>query len=138
MTAKDVKAYLNKYRESLDRAKEVTEHLDELKKEAVALKDHEGQTVLLDSAVQKYVDACNDAGIYLDMLDGIRNQIKAEIESVKEPKLRTLLRMRYIGGKTFEQIAVDMCYSWRQTVRLHGAALIAVKDVIECHIASVV
>lgn len=31
MTAKEVKAHLNKYRESLDRAKEVTEHLDELK-----------------------------------------------------------------------------------------------------------
>lgn len=138
MTAQGAKEYLQQYRDSIDRTKEMTEHLDELKAEAVRLKDHEGNKVALDEAVQKYVDACTDAGIYLDMLSDLRRKIEAEIESVKEPKLRTLLRMRYICGKTFEQIAVDMNYSWRQTVRLHGAALLAVKDVIECHIASVV
>lgn len=138
MTAQGAKEYLQQYRDSIDRTKEMTEHLDELKAEAVRLKDHEGNKVTLDEAVQKYVDACTDAGIYLDMLSDLRKKIESEIESVKEQKLRTLLRMRYICGKTFEQIAVDMNYSWRQTVRLHGDALLAVKDVIECHIASVV
>ncbi len=135
MTAKE---YLQQYRESVERTKELTAHLDELKAEAVRLKDHEGQKVELDEAVSKYVDACTDAAVYLEMLSERRKEILRTIDMIKNEKLRTLLRYRYIHGKTFEQIAVDMNYSWRQTIRFHGYALEAVKDVIECHIASMV
>jgi DNA-directed RNA polymerase specialized sigma subunit len=133
VTTREVKAYLRQYRGSIDRTRETTEHLDELKSEAVRLKDHEGQKVALDDAVQKYVDACNDAAVYLDMLSDLRRKIESEIESVSEPKLQTVLRMRYISGKTFEQIAVDMNKSWRHTVRLHGAAILEIKKILECH-----
>ena len=36
---------------------------------------------------------------------------------------RIIARSRYIEGKTFEQIAVDLNYSWRHTVRIHGKIL---------------
>ena len=37
-----------------------------------------------------------------------------------EPTERIIARSRYIEGKTFEQIAVDLNYSWRHTIRIHG------------------
>lgn len=62
----------------------------------------------------------------------IRIQIGNAIASVSDERLRELLRLRYIEGSSFEQIAVTMNYSWRQVLRLHGTALNEV--VIECHI----
>lgn len=120
MKAKD---YLMQYRESIDRTKELTAHLDELKAEAVRLKDHEGQKVELDEAVSKYVDACTDAAAYLEMLADKRKEIESTINQIKSEKLRTLLRYRYIHGKTWEQIAVDMNYTYRRITQLHGKAI---------------
>ena len=35
----------------------------------------------------------------------------------------TLLTMRYVDGASWEEIAVDIGYTWRHTIRLHGEAL---------------
>ena len=40
-----------------------------------------------------------------------------------EPTERIIARSRYIEGKTFEQIAVDLNYSWRHTIRINGKIL---------------
>lgn len=129
MKAKD---YLMQYRESVDRTKELTAHLDELKAEAVRLRDHEGQKVELDEAVGKYVDACTDAAAYLEMLADKRKEIESVIDRLPKSYHRILLRYRYVHGMTWEQIAVVMDYSRRQATRIHGDALNAVKDVLEC------
>lgn len=50
----------------------------------------------------------------------------AEIEEAitpLEPRERTLIRLHYFQGLTWEQVAVKMNYSWRQVHRLHGKAL---------------
>lgn len=55
----------------------------------------------------------------------------AEIESaieVLEPRERTLIRLYYAQGLTWEEVCVAMSYSWRQIHRIHGAALEALKD----------
>jgi len=69
-------------------------------------------------------------------------QVKAEtldaIETVQDSTLRTLLISRYICFKTWEQIAVDIGYSYSQVVKyLHPRALAKIKDAIECHTTSV-
>lgn len=38
-------------------------------------------------------------------------------------KERTLLRLYYVDGLTWEEVSVAMCYSWRQTHNIHGRAL---------------
>lgn len=43
------------------------------------------------------------------------------------PRERTLIRLYYIDGLTWEQVAVKMNYSWRQVHRIHGAALAQLK-----------
>ena len=67
----------------------------------------------------------------LEELYQVKEEIFRAICQVEDGTLRTLLIGRYINGKTWEQIAVDMCYSYSQTVKyLHPRALHA----IECHI----
>ena len=46
-----------------------------------------------------------------DLIDGL------------EPRERKLMRHRYIEGLAWEEVCVAMCYSWRQTHNIHGAAL---------------
>lgn len=63
----------------------------------------------------------------VDQLTQVKAEILGAIEAVPDCTLRTLLIARYINFKTWEQIAVDMGYSWRQVIRLHGEALLEVK-----------
>ena len=46
-----------------------------------------------------------------------------QIDSIEDEVLYDILFSRYIEKKTFEKIASDMEYSFRQTLRLHGKAL---------------
>lgn len=50
-------------------------------------------------------------------------EIMGAIKTVNDETLQNVLIMRYIGGKTWEQIAVDMHYSYQWTCELHGRAL---------------
>lgn len=55
-------------------------------------------------------------------LDALQLEIEQAIERL-EPVERQLLRCRYIDGMSWEAVCVAMGYSWRQTHRLHSAAL---------------
>ena len=51
---------------------------------------------------------------------------QADIENLidsLEPTERTLARFRYLDGHTWEQVCLDMSYSWRQVHRIHGRLL---------------
>ena len=126
----DPKKYLKQYRESLDRTNEITGSLLELKAEAKALKDHEGQRVELDAAVAKYVDACEESANELDRLAGLRKNILSVIDEVEDPKMHSVLWRRYISGLTWEQVAVSMNYTYRRTTQLHGDALKIVAKIL--------
>lgn len=52
-----------------------------------------------------------------------RDKIVSQIDSMEDENVYNVLFSRYIEKKTFEVIATEMKYSWRQTIRLHGIAL---------------
>ena len=52
-----------------------------------------------------------------------KNEIISQIESIEDEISYEILFARYIEKKTFEKIADEMMYSWRQIIRLHGKAL---------------
>lgn len=62
----------------------------------------------------------------------IRMEIVRTLNGIQTPEYNTLLYLRYIEGKTWEQIAVEMHYTFRHTTRLHGDALREV-DAILAH-----
>lgn len=60
----------------------------------------------------------------LDELYQVKEEIFHAICQVEDGTLRTLLIGRYINGKTWEQIAVDMHYSYANVVKkIHPKAL---------------
>ncbi len=43
---------------------------------------------------------------------------------------RTVIRLHYIQGMTWEEVCVEMAYSWRQVHRIHSQALETLKNTI--------
>lgn len=127
MTAKE---YLMQYRESMERTAEIETHLHELKAEAIRLKDHEGQSVKLDDATAKYVDACDEMSAELNRLAALRQEIKQTIEAVSNARLRSMLTEIYMGGQTLVRIAADKERSYEHICRLHGEALRRVSEIM--------
>lgn len=81
---------------------------------------------------QKIVDLEQEINRDIDQLVDIQTEIRTVISRISDDVLRTLLEKKYLNCKSLELIAVEMSYSYRQICRLHGKALNAVKDVIEC------
>lgn len=52
-----------------------------------------------------------------------KNEIISQIENIEDEISYEILFARYIEKKTFERIATDINYSFRNTTRLHGKAL---------------
>ena len=63
----------------------------------------------IDELIDEYVDK--------------KNLIISQIDSIENETYYEILFARYIEKKTFEKIADEMMYSWRQIIRLHGKAL---------------
>jgi hypothetical protein len=80
-----------------------------------------------EGILAKIVDLENEIDADIDRLMTVRDSIRMVIESVEEDRERLLLQYRYLDGKTFEKIAVEMNYSWRQIHRLHSKALTNLK-----------
>ena len=53
----------------------------------------------------------------------LKNKIINEIQSMDNPVYINILYKRYVQYKSLEEIAVEMSYSYRQILRLHGLAL---------------
>lgn len=124
------KEYLQQYRQSMERTAEIEQHLAELKAEAIRLKDHEGQSVKLDDATAKYVDACDEMSAELTRLHDLREAIRQTIEAVPDARLRNMLTEIYINGQTLVRIAADKNYSYEHICRLHGEALRRVSEIM--------
>lgn len=60
-----------------------------------------------------------------------RMEIVGKLGKLKEPKHFTILHARYIEGKTWERIAVDMDITWRYCYMLHGRALTEFEKVLK-------
>ena len=80
-----------------------------------------------EGIIAKIVDLEKEIDADVDRLISIRDNIKTIIESVEDDRERLLLQYRYLEGRTFEWIAAEMNYSWRQIHRLHSQALTNLK-----------
>lgn len=62
-----------------------------------------------------------------------RARIENVLGLVSDQTHYEVLHRRYIEGKKFEVIAVEMSYSFRHTIRLHGEALREVDKILKKH-----
>lgn len=73
--------------------------------------------------LDRYVALDDMIGREIDDLLRIKCELKEVICRIADLRYRTVLEKRYIGCKTWEQIAVEMNYSYMHICRLHGEAL---------------
>lgn len=84
--------------------------------------DKIGSNIAKIDEMERNIDSMIDA--YVDK----KNLIIAQIDSIEDEDCYNILFSRYIEKKTFEVIATELNYSWRQIVRLHGKALKIFED----------
>ena len=77
----------------------------------------------IGTAIAKIDELENNLDKMIDEYLVKRERIIAQIDTMEEESVYQILFSRYIEKKTFEKIATEMKYSWRQIVRLHGKAL---------------
>lgn len=63
----------------------------------------------------------------IDKLIELRKEIEDKINAVDNPKLRELLKCRYLDCKSWEEIAYKNNITWRHVYRLHEKALDEIK-----------
>ncbi len=81
----------------------------------------------MQDIIGKIVDLENEINADIDKLVDLKREMVAVIKAVENPEYQTLLELRYLCFKTWEQIAVDMKYSTRNVYMLHDAAISAIK-----------
>ena len=77
----------------------------------------------IGTAIAKIDELENNLDKMIDEYLVKRERIIAQIDTMEEESVYQIVFSRYIEKKTFEKIATEMEYSWRQIVRLHGKAL---------------
>lgn len=77
----------------------------------------------IGNMVAKMVDMEREAQEYVNVYSELRRKIIMQIDSMPKETHYKVLFAKYIEDKTFDTIANEMGYSWRQIIRIHGAAL---------------
>ena len=83
-----------------------------------------------DGGMSRYAAFAAMVDQRIDRLISVKCETLAVIDQVEDSTLRTLLVHRYINFEHWEQIAVDMHYSWRWTMKMHNKALRMVEQLL--------
>lgn len=136
---------MNKAKQFLSRYLNITEHLRQMEEELEALRQEEGSISMQIDGMQHGTKLSDRTGqmavrlaeITVEIMDERtkaieeRNEIRNVILRVGDHNLSHILRRRYIDGKTWEEIAVEMNYTYRWTLTLHGRALEEVDRILK-------
>lgn len=82
-----------------------------------------GTSRTMENTVDKIIDLRNELNAEIDRLVGLKREADRILRAMPKEKERRCLENRYMLGKTFEAIAVEMGYSSRGIRKLHGRAL---------------
>lgn len=124
------KEYLRGYQKSLKREKRICEDIQELRARKIfpscgmgdGMPHGSNQTDLSDYIV--ILDELME-DLKQERLNGAiqREKIERSIRTVPDENESEVLRLRYLKDKQWEEIALEMGYSWQHVHRIHGKAL---------------
>lgn len=77
----------------------------------------------MEGIIVKMVDLENEINEDIDILIDLKKEIMGFIKNIDNPEQQTLLELRYLCFKTWEQISVDMGYSIQNAYKVHDRAL---------------
>lgn len=140
MTNQEKKTYLERYRKADQEIDRLCEELSRWRARATKITPTletvggHRDSRLVETAVEKILVIEEEINDRIDEALEIKQQVVDAIKTVPDQTLQMVLSQRYILGKTWEQVAAALHFSWRQIVRLHEKALVAIDEhVIECH-----
>lgn len=77
----------------------------------------------MEDTISKMMDLENEINTDIDTLVDLKRDIMEIIKRINNPEKHTLLELRYLCFKTWEQIAVEMGYSLQHIFRIHDKAI---------------
>ena len=77
----------------------------------------------MEDTIAKMVDLENEINEDIDELIDLKAEIMRRIKRVENTEYQTILELRYLCFKRWEEIAVEMGYSLRRLYELHDCAL---------------
>lgn len=83
------------------------------------------------NTIDRIVDLEREIDADIDQLVNLKREIMSVIDKVEDPILIDILYKRYFRYEKWEEIAIEMNYSYRQVTRLHGQALQEVRRILE-------
>ena len=123
------KAYLRRYRECERREREILQEIQRLRADQMfpsavndgmpkgsQQSDLSDYIVLIDEQIERLKQE------RLKRLQ-VRDRIDMAIRHMEKPDEQRVLRLRYLQGLSWEEIAEKMNYSWKQIHRKHSSAL---------------
>lgn len=131
----NTKDFLASYRTAEYEISETTETLLRLRSRATKCTAAYGQAGSgqpdkdkLPAIIERIIEAEKKAEMKIDHLLNVQSEVENAIAGVEDGKCKALLMMRYMNGKSFEEISVALGYSYHYVVHdLHSKALREVK-----------
>ena len=77
----------------------------------------------MEDIIVKIIEMENEINRDIDNLVDLKREMVSVIKAVTDPELQTLLELRYLCFKSWEQIAVEMEYSIQHIFRLHDKSI---------------
>lgn len=125
------KRYLKSYQRAVRREQEILDEIQRLRESKMF------PSLQIPDGMPRGSGGQSDLAEYAAILDGEIERLKEErlkraklcrdiedrIRRMKDENEQRVLRLRYIKGLTWEQVAVEMGYSWKQVHRFHAKAL---------------
>ena len=86
----------------------------------------------MENIIAKMVDLETEINTDLNYLVDLKHEIVTVVKCVESPELKTLLELRYLCFKTWEEISVSLRLDIRWVHRLHNRALCEVDIIRHC------
>ena len=76
----------------------------------------------MEDVICKMTDLESEINADIDELINTKHEVMAVIKMVERPEYQSLLELKYLCMKTWEEVAAELGYDYRQITRMHGHA----------------
>jgi RNA polymerase sigma factor (sigma-70 family) len=137
MTREELKNWLRSYRQKKLEAEQIAKVIDRLEAEMYHPKTTRfdkipgsvsGAGSPTERLAVKHIDLVERYEVKRLALLEEQARIEDTIARLDDETERMLMRYRYLEGMTWEEVAVAICYSWKQMHRIHAKALARLCD----------
>lgn len=85
----------------------------------------------MEDVICKMTDLESEINADIDELIDTKHEVMAVIKMVERPEYQSLLELKYLCMKTWEEVAAELGYVYRQITRMHGYALEQVDAILQ-------